>query len=166
MNDEIQAYQALLERKMAEDSPDIFSNYTKAHAECIIKTFLSGAKTSVVIFSGGFEGDFYNGDDMVQRFKDAAQRHVSIRLITLGGAGCLDSLDGVHLRRGKVVEGAEGKIFHFMVVDGKRYRLEEVHGALRPLDPVHAEVCCNGVDKAKRLTSIFDTVWNKLGKNE
>ena len=68
MNDEIQAYQALLERKMAEDSPDIFSNYTKAHAECIIKTFLSGAKTSVVIFSGGFEGDFYNGDDMVQRF--------------------------------------------------------------------------------------------------
>lgn len=164
MNEEIKAYQALLEQKMAENSTDIFSNYTKAHAECIIKSFLADAKEKVDILSGGLDGAFYDGEDMVQRFKDAANRGVAIRLISLGGVGQVGDIPQIQLRRGRVIDDSKGKVFHFMVADGRRYRLEEAHGVLQPLDPVHAEVCCNGVDKANRLTSIFNTVWDKLGK--
>lgn len=60
---------------------------------------------------------------------------------------------------GAVRPGA--RVQHYMVVDGKRYRLESEHDNPVP-DTVHAEVCCNGKAKSALLSGMFNSVWNRL----
>ena len=60
-----------------------------------------------------------------------------------------------------VVTNPKAEIHHYLIVDGKRYRLEAAHSNPVGCD-VHAEVCCNGPLKAASLKRDFDTIWGKL----
>lgn len=167
-------YQAKLDRLMLEDSPSVFANYSRAHARCIIKTFLSAAKEKVDILAGDFGNDFYRQEDVRGTIEKAVNKGACIRVISLGTSpeskSWVASLakevnvsqDGGRARFlykfARVRSGAQVK--HYMIVDGKRYRLEDYHDEGSKL--VHAEVCCNGPEKAFFLTRAFDEVWNKL----
>ena len=56
------------------------------------------------------------------------------------------------------------KINHYLIVDHKRYRLEEPHRPFggRPPEILKAEVCCNGPLKAQMMEESFNRIWNWL----
>lgn len=170
---ELDAYQARLLELLYSDSPAIFANYSKAHARCIVNTFLGAAKNSVIILSGDFGSDFYCDETTKTAIKTAVRNGVSVRIVSLNTEQkSMDQLSalkneanstekkGFDFRLGVVRPGA--KVQHYMVVDSKRYRLEEAHDMPAP-DTVHAEVCCNGPAKSALLGRAFDAVWTRLG---
>ena len=170
---ELDTYQARLLELLYSDSPAIFANYSKAHARCIVNTFLGAAKKSVVILSGDFGSDFYGDETTKTAIKAAVRNGVSVRIVSLNTArDSIDQLaalktesdsikkDSLEFRLGAVRPDA--KVQHYMVVDSKRYRLEELHEMPAP-DTVHAEVCCNGPAKSSVLCQAFEAVWSRLG---
>ena len=174
----LEAYQARLDRLILEESPAVFANYSRAHARCIIKTFLSGAKEHVDILAGDFGNDFYRQESVKSAITQAVKNGARIRVVSLGtSAGSKSQVKdlaesirdecqtaeskGQFLYKfAKVREGSRVK--HYMIVDGKRYRLEDYHD--EGSNQVHAEVCCNGPEKAAFLTRTFDSVWDRLSE--
>jgi hypothetical protein len=172
---ELEAYQARLLELLYSDSPAIFANYSKAHAKCIVNAFLGAAKKKVVILSGDFGSDFYCDETTKKAIIDAVRNDVSVRIVSLNtaedsrrqlealqrdAAPPADCKGSFSYRLGVVRPGA--KVQHYMVVDSKRYRLEESHDMPAP-DTVHAEVCCNGPAKSAFLGQAFEAVWSRLG---
>ncbi len=169
-------YQAKLDRLIAEDSPAIFANYSRAHARCIIWTFLSGAERTVDILAGDFGNDFYRHPAIRSSVLKAVANGARVRVISLGTSpdsrkfvagvahsarekeASADPGGGFEYRFAKVRPGARVK--HYMIIDGKRYRLEDYHD--EGSESVHAEVCCNGKGKAATLTRLFESVWDRL----
>ena len=170
--DDLGGYQAKLSKLMLEDSPAIFANYSRAHARCIIRTFFESASKSVSVLAGDFGNDFYGLPDIRAALVRAVKNGAHIRVISLCNSE--ESINAVRqfetelntqcsgaieVRFGVVKEGAQVK--HYMVIDDKRYRLEDVHS--NSVDaPVHAEVCCNGPAQASALSISFNNVWNRL----
>lgn len=161
-------YRRKLYELLSTDSPALFANYSRAHANCIEAAFLNYAKQTVSILSGDFAALLRASPELVSALNDALARGVSVRVITLSGtkADVLDAMGAAEApqkfdcRAGRVAEGAS--VQHYMVVDRMRYRLEEAHAMPAPTT-VHAECCCNGPAKASFLRAAFDAVWAKLG---
>lgn len=164
---EMLEYRRKLHELLATDSPALFSNYSRAHADCIVATFLRYAQHTVSILSGDFAALLRNSPEVLNALEDALARGITVRVVTLaGGRAEVDAalpshgLPNFNCRVGRVAPGAMAQ--HYMVVDGKRYRLEEAHGPVAP-SSVRAECCCNGPGKASYLRAAFDQVWAKLG---
>ncbi|MBO5704136.1 MAG: hypothetical protein J6R91_06190 [Bacteroidaceae bacterium] len=171
-------YQARLTKLMLENSSAIFANYSRAHARCITRTFFENATSSISVLSGDFGNHFYRLCDIKQAVLKAIASGVKIRVISLctekNSLAAIDSLQeeikslkesdqsvkgGLEVKFATVKTGAQVK--HYMVVDDKRYRLEDIHTDNMG-SPVHAEVCCNGPSKASALNLAFNSVWNRL----
>lgn len=176
MNNELAEYQRKLYELLYTDSEAIFANYSQEHAKCIIRAFLDSAENTIVFLSGDFGAGIYKGGEIRDSLASAVRRGVDVRVISLGqddnSRACLAKLDTelrpeseppvkgrFRYKLGIARNGAQ--IQHYMVVDGKRYRLESCHEMPVP-DSVHAEVCCNGKAKAAMLTNMFNTVWNRI----
>lgn len=168
----LEEYQAKLNKLISEDSPAIFANHSRRHARCIIRTFLSGARESADILAGDFGNDFYQYPDIRAAVLKAVDNGSQIRAISLGTEkdskafieSVVDKANSgtrkgrIQVKFAKVRPGTRVK--HYMVIDGKRYRLEDYHD--EGSKTVHAEVCCNGIEKAMMLTHTFENVWSKL----
>lgn len=169
---DISEYQAELTKLMLAESPAIFANYSRAHARCIIRTFFESAKNTVSVLAGDFGNAFYQQPDIRDALRRAVVNGAHIRVISL----CTDENSmsaviqfrdelnqlrngAVEVRFGVVRPGAQVK--HYMVIDDRRYRLEEVHSDGED-SPVHAEACCNGPGKAAALNVSFNNVWSRL----
>ena len=172
---EFEKYQKDVDKFFRDDSPKIFGNYTQEHASYVIHKLLESAEKDIVLLSGKYPCDFYK-EDLEEDFERAIKRIDAaggvVRVITADGQ-VSEQLQTLVQTLGKTLEyrPAEYKgdkpISHFMVVDGKRYRLEHPHAvAENTPESVAAEVCCNGEDKAKDLLSFFDSVWHILGDSE
>lgn len=172
----LKAYQSKLDALLAEDSTAIFANYSRAHACCIVRTFLNGAQKSVDILAGDFGNAFYRQDAIRDAVLKAVANGARVRVISLG----VDEDSRAYVRRlaetaksiadekgnngallfkfARVRPGAQVK--HYLVVDDKRYRLEDYHAD--DSDTVHAEVCCNGIEKASVLKRTFGATWDRI----
>jgi len=176
MTPDLAEYQRQLYELLYSDSDEIFANYSQDHAQIIIRAFLDAAENTIAFLSGDFGSGIYRKGDIHDAVVNAVRRGVNVRVISLGhedGSNeCLkqlaQQLDNAadnsvkgrfDYRMGAVRPGAQ--VQHFMVVDGKRYRIEEAHEMPAP-DSVHAEVCCNGKAKAALLSNMFNAVWNRL----
>ena len=100
-----------------------------------------------------------------------AEKNGKIRIITVNGQVSQSLSDlvmelsgrGIEYRAGRFVrENGVSPLAHFMVVDGKRYRLEESHADSGMPETVKAEVCCNGPGKARQLLEFFEKAWTLL----
>lgn len=174
-----QKYRDMVDQRLAENSSEIFGNFSREHAGYIIAQFIARAQNSIEIFSGNFADSFYDGITAGLLLEQAAERIQrnggKIRIITINGVRS-DTLTRLSERinqrlstpaveyRPARCDNPE-KVNHFMVVDSMRYRLEEPH----PVPPesgapeyVKAEVCCNGPQKAARLIQNFNAAWNLL----
>lgn len=174
--DELIQYRQDLNRFLYSDSEAIFSNYCQEHAKCIIRAFFDAAVDSVVYLSGDFGGGVFCSGPIRNSIVEAVKRGVNVRVISLETSeksrGCVERL-AAELKKSehpevkgefqhifsRVREGA--KVQHYMVVDRKRYRVEEWHPD-HQVENVHAEVCCNGKAKAAVLCGMFDDVWYYL----
>ena len=175
VNPEIEKYQAKLNELLDKNSSAIFANYSQGHARCIIRTFLNAATQSVVVLSGDFGCEFHQASDLRAALISAVERGVHVRVISLGTSDqSVDRLNELKrnldanspsghstfdFRIGVVREGM--LVQHYMVVDGRRYRLETAHANPAP-ESVHAEVCCNGEEKAMVLGRSFNAIWTRL----
>ena len=169
---DIGEYQAELTKLMLAESPAIFANYSRAHARCIIRTFFESARNSVSVLAGDFGNAFYQQPDIRDALRRAVMNGAHVRIISL----CTDESSmnaviqfqdelnklrngSVEVRFGVVRSGAQ--VTHYMVIDDRRYRLEEVHSDGED-SPVHAEAGCNGPGKAAALNVSFNNVWSRL----
>jgi len=169
----LEEYQAQLNRLILEDSPAIFANHSRRHARCIIRTFLSGAQKSANILAGDFGNDFYQYPDIREAILKAVDNGCHVRVISLGtqeqSKAYIEDLEkeanNGHRNGFFVVKFARvrpgARVKHYMVIDGKRYRLEDYHD--EGSSTVRAEVCCNGKVKADTMTRSFDSIWDRLG---
>lgn len=174
-------YNAMVDQYIKDDSPVVFGNFTASHASHIITRFLESAQISVAVLSGSFADAFYDGLAIEFLLEQTARRLSNnnglIRIITASGTRCnrlteLCNKINNALQRDKepiiqyIPARYSGKhpLKHFMVVDAKRYRLEEPHPCNGSQIPkyVKAEVCCNGRKKASELLESFDTIWDVI----
>ena len=176
---EFEAYKNNVNYFIETNSPLIFGNYSQEHAFFIIQRFVSIAKKTIILLSGSLYSDFYN--KMIQgTFEDAAQRlkrdnqESSIRILTLDGKkDPPDWISNIKEKDGKTLEyrtlsSELTKIYHFLIIDGMRYRLEEPHDKLNEQKKpyiIKAEVCCNDKLKSRRLTDYFEELWHKASIN-
>ena len=174
-------YNAMVDQYIKDDSPVVFGNFTASHASHIITRFLESAQISVAVLSGSFADAFYDGLAIEFLLEQTARRisnnNGQIRIITASGSSCdrltllCNKINASLQRTGNpVIQYVPAKysgtnpLKHFMVVDAKRYRLEEPHSSNGNQIPdyVKAEVCCNGRKKASELLESFDAIWRVL----
>ena len=170
------AYQEMVTDNLKKDSPDEFGNFTKTHANFIIKSFIESAQEHIEIFSGSFNDAFYDGLEMFNLLERAAKRidkPEAIRIITLEQKSekLMAFVDQVNKKLGKLVivyistiyKGIN-KLQHFLLVDGKRYRIEESHEPLGDTMPekTKAVVCCNRPETVSKWLTYFDGFWDLL----
>ncbi len=178
MNEDLTEYQKKLNALLYSDSDAIFANYSQNHARCIIRTFLDSAESTAIFLSGDFGAGVYAEQPIRDAIIAAVRRGVDMRVVSLGqdesSGHCLEELaQMLDKQRNPQVCGqfryrlgvvrANAQVQHYMVVDGKRYRLEAAHANPVP-ESVHAEVCCNGKAKAAVLSGMFNAVWGRLGQ--
>ena len=153
---------------LKHDSNTMFKTYTKEQSIFIIELFFKYSISDIIILSGIFPEYLYmNNDasllkDVISRFRLISGK---IRVITLNGnnnnlENLAKSTDGILEYRKAYIENINIKIPHFMVVDGKRYRLEDIH-EMNPENLV-SQICCNDIMTAKQLTDYFNSLWQKL----
>ena len=181
MSKDFEEYKKVVFEYLVTDAPTIFGNFTRAHAEFVINSFLDDAKSDLVILSGSFPEDLYFNSN--RKFRDAVQRVQRnggrVRVITLNdnfpGVKKLDELCKQEefsnaLQHFSATYSGSEPISHFMVVDKKRYRLEAPHVPVTTPEESkanrRAEVCCNGPLKARELLDFFDAVWTRLAKQQ
>ena len=173
----INAYDEMVKDLIKNDSGLVFGNISAEHAKFIIKAFIDSAKQSIEILSGSFCNQFYTEIDFYNDIKKAAEKIGSpgkIRIITMNDTdhkAIREKFTAINKAVGCDVISyipckytGEAPIEHFMVVDNKRYREEEVHKEFgnNMAESVKASVCCNGVEKAREIISRFNLVWDFL----
>ena len=174
------AYREMVDRNLANNSSEVFCNFSRAHAEYIISQFIARANNSIEILTGNFDDDLYNNISVETLLGDAAARIAKnggkIRIITLAGkrSVALDEMverinGNLALPEGdsqKIVQYCAGtcaepeKVNHYIIVDKMRYRLEEPHK--QEPECVHAEICCNGPQRSAQLLAGFNKAWRIL----
>lgn len=174
-------YNAMVDQYIKDDSPVVFGNFTASHASHIITRFLESAQMSVAVLSGSFADAFYDGLAIEILLEQTARRlsanNGHIRIITSSGSSC-NRLMALCNRINAALQREDNPVIqyiparysgtkplkHFMVVDAKRYRLEEPHpsNGIQIPEYVKAEVCCNGRKKASELLESFEAIWKVI----
>lgn len=165
-------YKNMVDLFLKNDSTEVFGNFTPAHAGYITAKFIESAQSSIELLSGHFPNGFYG--NVKEELKKAAERLAKcggkIRIITADGIESEDLLDMANDPKLKnnfeyisATYSGKESLNHFLIVDGKRYRLEAPHEKSddTPMR-VQAEVCCNGKEKAQKLRGYFDIIWKIL----
>lgn len=170
---ECNEYTQTVEKYLAEDSSAVFGNFSSAHAGYIISRFLETAKHSVEILSGSFADTFYDGLSIDRLLVETAIRvrrnGGQVRIITSDGitserlrrlSQAANEIESNALQYASAEYRGSAPLKHFLVVDAKRYRLEEAHEKTTETPMcVKAEVCCNGRTKARELLEYFNRIW-------
>ena len=182
-------YNRRVDQRLAEDSTEVFGNYSYENAKYIIPRFIESANESVSIFAGSIPDEFYTptkepGSSLLFGAIGKAAANIaannpqraasSIRIITIDG---VQNPEFVQFARKtndeygcpiiKIIEAkykGNKKLNHYLVVDHKRYRLEDTHAPFGnvPPDILKAEVCCNNPVKSAIMENTFNQVWTML----
>ena len=131
------------------------------------------------MLSGNLTDSFYDGIEIYEVLKEAARRinqPGKIRIITLDGddesektikneISKINKEIGVEVIKyaPAVYNGDQMQMEHFLLVDGKRYRIESPHQKITgKVEETKADVCCNAPDEVNRRLAFFDAAWNNL----
>lgn len=173
-------YKKMVDDYLENDSSIVFGNITIAHAQYVIQRLFKSAQKNIKILSGTCAEFFYDkiSSDFKAAALDLADRQGNIKIITCD-EDCgkfVDSFEAINEEvkgKGKppvidytpaIYKGDRNKLRHFIVVDDKRYRLESPHEVLKEnnVTEIKAEVCFNGGEIAKGLSSQFDVIYKNL----
>ena len=186
-------YNQQVDKRLEEDSPEVFGNFSYKNAQYIIPRFIESANESVTIFAGSIPEGFYtsskepNDSPLFGAIGKAAANIAekkpqgadsSIRIITIDGVQNPKFVEFAKKTNEehkcpiiKIIEAkykGNQKLNHYLVVDHKRYRLEEYHTPFgnKPPDILKAEVCCNDPEKAEIMERSFNRIWSVLNSCE
>ena len=182
-------YNRRVDQRLAEDSPEVFGNFSYENAKYIIPRFIESANESVTIFAGSIPDEFYTPTKALDcsplfgaigkaasniAANNPQKAASSIRIITIDG---VQNPEFVQFARKtntehgrpiiKIIEAkykGNKKLNHYLVVDHKRYRLEDSHAPFgdKPPEILKAEVCCNDPVKSAIMENSFDQIWSML----
>ena len=176
MND----YTQQVEGRLMTDSTEVFGNFSPENANYIIPRFIESAKELVSVFIDRIPGDATMFYEAVKAAAANIMRHnpqravESIRIITVDGKkhpALIQTAEEANAQlRCKVVRVVETRynkdkpLNTYVVVDHKRYRLEDSHKPFKgePPDILKSEVSCNNPTKAVIMESSFNRLWNAL----
>lgn len=176
MND----YTQQVEDRLMTDSTEVFGNFSSENANYIILKLIESAHESVSVFIDRIPGDASRFYEAIRTAAANIVRHnpqgavESIRIITVDGKKhpeLIQTAEETNTRlRCKVVGVIETRynkdkpLNTYVVVDLKRYRLEDSHKPFKgePPDILKSEVSCNNSTKAVIMESSFNRLWNVL----
>ena len=179
MNNLNAEYTDMVAKFIKEDSNIEFGNLTTAHAANICRQFITAAQHDIEIFSGSMKEIFYSTNgifDVLEQTAARIKKTGAIRIITINAntedAQSLkakfdqinknNSCDIIEYRPAKF-DGNELDLSHFMLVDGKRYRIEKPHERFESMpDEVKASVCCNNPKVVQEKQVFFNYIWDLL----
>lgn len=173
-------YTEQFENRLMAESTEVFGNFSSENANYIIPRFIESAKESVSVFIDRIPGDagrFYEAvkaaaANIVQHNPKKAVD--AVRIITVDGKkhpDLIQTAEETNTRLGCKVVGVietrynkDKPLNTYVVVDLKRYRLEDSHKPFKgePPDILKSEVSCNNSTKAVILESSFNRLWNAL----
>lgn len=173
-------YTEQFENRLMAESTEVFGNFSSENANYIILRLIESAKESVSVFIDRIPDDANRFYEAIRVAAANIVRHnpqgavESIRIITVDGkphlelAAVANELNS-HLPC-KVISVIESKynkdkpLNTYVVVDHKRYRLEDSHKPFKGELPdiLKAEVSCNNPTKAVIMESSFNRLWNAL----
>ena len=163
-------YQRIVNTIADNDLPLEIPNRHIGHAAILLNKIFSKAQRDVSVLTGSMPELFF--DQIKSTFIAAIKRNVRVRLITIddcdAGAALLEA---THDYPGRIeVRQVNSpcrrevwtRVGHFAVSDGKRFRVEGVHG---PKDfsrdkEVRAIACFNNPASAQTLERAFDSLWS------
>jgi hypothetical protein len=160
--DQLEDYQAHVERLFDQDSDVLVSNSDPKHAAILIATLFRRAKDKVAVFCRNLKADIYSEKNVVEAMLDAARRGIEIRILTqeppeavelLWQLNCLaftSPSKRVHIRMcNKSGIGAALKS-NFTVMDDKGFRFEPDKSEMK------AHACANNRTLVKSMLQRFD----------
>ena len=62
-DEETQAYNRLVDRRLATESPEVFGNFSLENSKHIVSAFIRSAKQSVTILAGSMREEFYSASE-------------------------------------------------------------------------------------------------------
>ena len=176
MND----YTQQVEDRLMTDSTEVFGNFSPENANYIIPRFIESAKESVSVFIDRIPGDAGRFCEAIRTAAANIVQHNpkkavdAVRIITVDGKKHPELVQAAEETntqlRCKVVGIVETRynkdkpLNTYVVVDLKRYRLEDSHKPFvgDPPEILKAEVSCNNSNKAFILESSFNRLWTAL----
>lgn len=159
--EELQRYEREVRRRIKECDGTAFLNKSEWHAAIIVREFLRSARDSVRILCGRLNKAVYGG--LIREFNAAFARGVDVRVLTE-----YDDVSAVALAEELRAQNAFHSLghgvdmFHFLVVDGVRYRAERAEADKSAL------VCACASSERERwrvamMEDIFDDLWEQAG---
>lgn len=173
-------YMNQVEDRLLKDSAEVFGNFSSENAKYIIPRFIESATESVSVFIQYVPGDTAKFLEAVKTAGANIVRHnpqkavETIRIIIVDGKHHPELIEAANELNSqlpcKVISVIESKYnkntpFNtYVVVDHKRYRLEDSHKPFKgePPDILKSEVSCNNPTKAVIMESSFNRLWNAL----
>ncbi len=157
--EELDKYVESVRAYIRNDSDTIFQNKSSKHAAVIISEFLLAAKSTACVFCGRLSAEVY--ETLKVFFMVARSRGVDVRVLTATDYEHLESQDlKKYLRENNLLRCAPQlqQYPHFLIIDGKRFRLEVDQKDKKAI------VCASATSGdagriAARLNGSFETLW-------
>ena len=174
---EQQSYRAYILSLATQDRDVIFYNSSEHHGAFVMGTMFSKAKDTVKIFAGNFSGHISNKPDYKKGLEIFLRKGGNVEILlqeekfeTLDKRPDIFQLLGIFkmLNHEQVkikthpfsVSNASKSEVHFMVADGKMYRIED------DVDNFTAAANFNDPKTAKTLTNLFDEIFAETESKE
>lgn len=155
---DLEFYAEDIRRRIQDNDCEVFRNKSALHASIILREFIKSARDTVFVFCGHLNKHVY--EHLLEDFQTAIQKEVDIKVITESETP--DSVKLAQLLREKDRYRSvkqDLKIPHFVIVDGKRYRIETDEAEKTAL--VCACVCTEEQKKrALVMNKLFQAMWN------
>ncbi len=159
MNEELAKYAESVRAYIRSESDTVFQNNSPQHAAVIISEFLLAARETAYIFCGRLSDAVYK--NLKVFFAMAQGRGVDVKVITATDCEHLESRDlVVYLQENQLLRCAPklAEYPHFLIIDGKRFRLEVNQKEKQAI------VCASATKGeagqiAERLNASFNTLW-------
>ncbi len=156
---DLEEYRELVGSAAKNKSNIPIPNSTEAHAKILYETMIPQAKNFINILTGEFRETFYKEESIKKRFQKAICKGVEINILTKN--------------RNKRLIGEMKRLYpkmkisfvntdfenHFMVIDDKIYRFEDVHKEKE--HNVEAIANFNDPARAKMLRQLFKEISKK-----
>lgn len=174
-------YDKMVDDLLNQSSSVVFANHAIDHVAYVFEKLLFSAQKNIRMLTGSFAEIFYNRKTIIDALRNAAlklNQEGSIKIITTDKCSdeSIEMLNNIFNRIntdcGKniieyipaIFDGKKNEIHHFVIVDNKRYRIEEPHEPFSPdnFQPVKARVCFNDEVLANDRAKLFDNIWDSL----
>lgn len=160
MNQALTEYRNSLRSRIANKNSDLFENPSPAHARIVIDEFLRAAKESVYIYCGQLSSLIYG--ELVPSFQNLLERGIKVQVIIEKEKAETEAIAAMLCEKNAIKQSkmaSVGDIPHFILVDGKRYRMELNDDKKSAL--VCAEVAEENGTKATAdaMSGFFTRVW-------